>query len=215
MKSNALKLVLLLPFLLLAGCETIYFNTMEKVGVHKREILIDRIEETQESQEEAQQKFKSALIKLRSITNFDGGDLEELYNKLNDEYETSAEIAGEINKRINKVESVGDALFDEWHDELSQYTSAKLRNASSTKLKATKRKYKKMLSVLRKSERSITPVLNALRDNSLYLKHNLNARAISSIKGELQDIDSDITQLIKQMQKSISESDAFIAQLRN
>lgn len=215
MRYQLAKFVLLLPILLLVGCETIYFNTMEKVGVHKRDILIDRIEETQESQEDAQEQFKSALEQLRSITNFDGGDLEDLYNKLNDEYEGSAEAAKEINNRINKVESVGEALFDEWRDELKQYTSSKLRNASATKLKTTERKYKKLIAVLRKAERSITPVLNSLKDNSLYLKHNLNARAVASIKGELKSIDADISQLIKQMQTSISESDAFIAQLKS
>ncbi|OUS26455.1 DNA repair protein [Gammaproteobacteria bacterium 45_16_T64] len=215
MRYQLAKFALLLPILLLVGCETIYFNTMEKVGVHKRDILIDRIEETQESQEDAQEQFKSALEQLRSITNFDGGDLEDLYNKLNDEYEGSAEAAKEINNRINKVESVGEALFDEWRDELKQYTSSKLRNASATKLKTTERKYKKLIAVLRKAERSITPVLNSLKDNSLYLKHNLNARAVASIKGELKSIDADISQLIKQMQTSISESDAFIAQLKS
>lgn len=215
MRYQLAKFVLLLPILLLVGCETIYFNTMEKVGVHKRDILIDRIEETQESQEDAQEQFKSALEQLRSITNFDGGDLEDLYNKLNDEYEGSAEAAKEINNRINKVESVGEALFNEWRDELKQYTSSKLRNASATKLKTTERKYKKLIAVLRKAERSITPVLNSLKDNSLYLKHNLNARAVASIKGELKSIDADISQLIKQMQTSISESDAFIAQLKS
>lgn len=215
MKNNLIRLIALLPILLLVGCETLYFNTMEKVGVHKRDILIDRIEETQASQEDAQDQFKSALEQLRSITNFDGGDLEDLYNNLNDEYEASAEAAADINDRINKVESVAEALFDEWRDELKQYSSTKLRSASASKLKNTERKYKKLIVILRKAERSITPVLNSLKDNSLYLKHNLNARAVASIKGELKSIDADISQLIQQMQRSISESDAFIAQLKS
>jgi len=199
---------------MLQGCETIYFNTMEKVGVHKRDILIDRIEESQEAQEDAQEEFTSALVQLKEITNFDGGDLESLYNKLNDEYEDSEEAAQEVRQRINKVESVAKALFSEWESELKQYSSQKLRKDSQNKLNATQRRYGKLITTLRKAERSIQPVLNTLKDNTLYLKHNLNARAVASLKGELKSIDADIKTLISQMQKSIAESNAFIEELR-
>ena len=200
--------------LLLQGCETLYFNTMEKVGVHKRDILIDRIEDSQEAQEEAKEQFTSALDQLKQITQFDGGDLESLYNKLNDEYEDSEEAAEEIHQSINQVESVAEALFSEWNGELKQYTSQSLRSKSQSKLKTTQRRYKKLIVALRKAERSIQPVLNTLKDNTLYLKHNLNARAVASLKDEFRAIDADIKALIQKMQKAISESDMFIEQLR-
>lgn len=214
MRSHVVSLFLVASMLLLQGCETIYFNTMEKVGVHKRDILIDRIEESQEAQEDAQEEFTSALVQLKEITNFDGGDLESLYNKLNDEYEDSEEAAQEVRQRIDKVESVAKALFSEWESELKQYSSQKLRKDSQNKLKATQRRYAKLITTLRKAERSIQPVLNTLKDNTLYLKHNLNARAVASLKGELKSIDADIKTLISQMQKSIAESNAFIEELR-
>ncbi|MBV1921017.1 MAG: DUF2959 domain-containing protein [Pseudomonadales bacterium] len=214
MRSNIMSLLLITSMLLLQGCETLYFNTMEKVGIHKRDILIDRIEDSQEAQEEAKEQFTSALDQLKQITQFDGGDLESLYNKLNDEYEDSEEAAEDIHQSINQVESVAEALFAEWNGELKQYTSQSLRNKSQSKLKATQRRYKKLIVALRKAERSIQPVLNTLKDNTLYLKHNLNARAVASLKGEFRAIDADIKALIQQMQKAISESDMFIEQLR-
>ncbi len=214
MRSNIVSLLLITAVLLLQGCETLYFNTMEKVGVHKRDILIDRIEDSQEAQEDAKEQFTSALDQLKQITQFDGGDLESLYNKLNDEYEDSEEAAEEIHLSINKVESVAEALFSEWNGELKQYTSQSLRSKSQLKLKATQRRYKKLIVALRKAERSIQPVLNSLKDNTLYLKHNLNARAVASLKGEFRTIDADIKALIQKMQKAISESDMFIEQLR-
>lgn len=214
MRSNMMSLFLITSLLLLQGCETLYFNTMEKVGVHKRDILIDRIEDSQDAQEEAKEQFTSALDQLKQITQFDGGDLESMYNKLNDEYEDSEEAAEEIHLSIDKVESVADALFSEWNGELKQYTSQSLRSKSQLKLKSTQRRYKKLIVALRKAERSIQPVLNTLKDNTLYLKHNLNARAVASLKGEFRAIDADIKALIQQMQKAISESDMFIEQLR-
>jgi len=187
---------------------------MEKLGVHKRDILIDRIEEAQDAQQEGQQQFKDALEQFRSVVNFDGGALEEVYNRLNSEYEDSVAAAETINERIDAVESVADALFDEWNTELGQYTSQNLRRDSERQLKETQRRYARVLKAMRAAEKTIEPVLASLRDNTLYLKHNLNARAIASLKGELGTINNDVGRLVEAMQKAISESDQFITEMR-
>ena len=198
----------------ISGCESTYYNAMEKVGVHKRDILVDRVDEAKEAQEDAQEQFKDALSEFRSVVNFDGGNLESHYNRLNSEFEDSEAAAKEVTDRINKVESVAEALFDEWQDELKLYTNDRLRSDSANKLQATKRQYATLIKSMRRAEKSVDPVLNALRDNMLYLKHNLNASAIGALKGELAGIDRDVQQLIGAMEKAINESDAFIKQLK-
>ncbi|WP_067584006.1 DUF2959 domain-containing protein [Endozoicomonas ascidiicola] len=209
------KLVCILTLsLLTAGCQSTYYSAMEKVGIHKRDIMVDRIEETQTAQEEAQEQFKSALEQFQSVINFDGGDLETAYNALNSEYEDSLSAAENVRSRISSVKDVSDALFDEWQKELDLYTSASLRRASAQKLQDTKRQYQRMMVSLDKSEKRMQPVLNAFQDQVLYLKHNLNARAISALKGEFNTIKSDIDRLIKDMQTSINYSRQFIEALK-
>mgnify|MGYP000094223080 CR=1 FL=1 len=198
----------------IAGCESTYYNAMEKVGVHKRDILVDRVSEAKDAQEDAQEQFKDALTEFRSVVSFNGGNLESHYNRLNSEFEDSEAAAQEVTDRINKVESVAEALFDEWQDELKLYSNDRLRSDSANKLQATKRQYTSLIKSMRRAEKSVDPVLNALRDNVLYLKHNLNASAIGALKGELAGIDRDVQQLIGAMEKAINESDAFIKQLK-
>ena len=48
----------------------------------------------------------------------------------------------------------------------------------------------------------------------LYLKHNLNARAIASLKGELSTVNQDVENLISAMQRAIAESNAFIEDMQ-
>jgi hypothetical protein len=43
------------------------------------------------------------------------------------------------------------------------------------------------------------------------LKHNLNAQAIASLKGELVSVEGNINSLIKDLNASIQEADSFIA----
>ena len=47
--------------LLIAGCGNPYYGAMEKVGVHKRDIMVDRVESARDAQQDAQEQFKSAL----------------------------------------------------------------------------------------------------------------------------------------------------------
>lgn len=58
------------------------------------------------------------------------------------------------------------------------------------------------------------PVLKSLYEHVLFLKHNLNAAAIASLKGEATQITTQIDNLLKQMNTSISEADAFIKTLQ-
>lgn len=199
----------------LAGCESVKYSALEKVGIHKRDILIDRIEDTQEAQSDGQEQFQSALEQFRSVVAFDGGELERMYNKFNDEYEACEDAANDISEHIDSVESVASALFAEWQEELGQYQNAKLRRASERQLADTKQRYRQILGAMRQSERAVAPVLAILRDNVLFLKHNLNARAVGSLRGELANIDREVEQLSASMQRSITESQRFIDSLKD
>jgi len=208
-------LLLLLPLLFsLSACQSAYYSAMEKVGVHKRDILADRVEEAQQSQQEAQQQFKSALAQFSSLIKFDGGDLQRVYESTDSEYQACSKAAEDVSSRIDSIESVADALFDEWQDELEQYTSDKLKRDSARKLNETKRQYSSLLKTMRRAEKTMQPVLSSLKDNALYLKHNLNAKAIGALKGEFNSVQRDINRLIDEMNKAIAQSEQFVLTLK-
>ena len=166
------------------------------------------------SQEEGQAQFKNALEQFQAVVNFDGGDLQAIYYELDAEYEDSVESADLILERIDDVESVAEAMFDEWSGELNQYSNQSLRRDSERQLNQTRQRYNRLISSMRKAEKTIDPVLDSLKDNVLYLKHNLNARAIASLKGELTTVNEDVTNLIDAMQRAIDESNQFIEQMQ-
>jgi len=192
------------------GCQKAYYGTMEKFGIHKRDIMVDRVEEARDSQQEAKEQFKSALEQFSQVLNYKGGKLEDKYKTLQAEYDKSEAKADEVRKRIDAVEDVSEALFDEWKAELDQYSNKALRRDSEKKLAQTRKQYDQLLKAMRRAESKIDPVLNAFRDQVLYLKHNLNAQAIASLQSELVAVESDIADLIKEMEKSIGEANSFI-----
>lgn len=210
MPRLARSLALLIIVLTIAGCDATYMAAMEKMGYAKRDILSDRVTSARDAQEDAKKEIQSTLEQFGKVVAYEGGDLEATYKKLSGELETSEDSAKAVRKRIADVESVADALFSEWERELGQYSSADLRRKSQAKLTQTRSRYKEMLGAMKRAEQRIEPVLKPLRDQVLYLKHNLNARALSAIKGELVKVDAQVDQLVKDMNRSIAEADKFI-----
>ncbi|NTU50479.1 MAG: DUF2959 domain-containing protein [Desulfobulbaceae bacterium] len=194
----------------LNACSSLYYGGLEKIGIPKREVMVHRVEKARDTQEETKQQFKSALEQFSALTSFNGGNLEATYKRLNGEYEASVAKASEVRKRISDIEDVSEALFTEWQDELNQYSNADLKRSSQLQLTATKGQYQQLITVMKRAEAKINPVLAVFKDQVLYLKHNLNAQAIASLKGQLGSIQSDVSSLIAAMEKSINEANAFI-----
>lgn len=212
--STLLRVVVAGLVLTLSGCSGAYYSAMEKVGIHKRDIMVDRVEEARDAQQDAQEQFKSALEQFNSVVRLEESDLKRAYDKLNGEFEASVEVADEVRSHIDKVEDVAEDLFVEWQEELEMYQSRELRNSSREKLLKTKSRYREMLSSMRQAEKSMDPVLRIFQDNVLYLKHNLNAQAIGSLQGEFASLKGEIDRLVRKMNQSIEESNRFIEHLK-
>lgn len=200
-------------FSIIGACSQAYYGAMEKVGIHKRDILVDRVKNARESQAEAQEQFRSALDQFAAVVNLKETSLKKAYEKLNTEYEDCEKAAENVSSRIDKVESVAEALFEEWEEELHLYQNPELRKSSRRQLAATKSRYSKMLASMHQAEKSMAPVLGIFHDNVLFLKHNLNAQAIGALQSEFSVLQGRIDALIKKMRVSIESSDKFIADL--
>jgi hypothetical protein len=194
----------------ISGCRSTYYAAYEKFGVYKRDLLKKRVTEARDSQKQAQEQFKDALTRLKEITKFDGGELERAYKSLKSEYDGCVSQAETVHKRIREVETVSGDLFAEWEKEIQQIGTPSLRESSREKLEVTRRRYEDMHRALTSAEQSMAPVLSKFKDYVLYLKHDLNAQAIASLKGEATNIQGEISRLIESMNLSITRADEFV-----
>lgn len=198
-----------------SGCRSGYYAVMEKFGKHKRDLLRQSLNDATEQQREVEEQFKDALTRLQELTGASGGELQERYESFRSEYEDSKKQSERVEAHIREVEHVAKALFAEWESELNEIQSISLRQKSRSKLLETQSRYEKMRSALVNAEQAMGPVLVKMKDYVLYLKHNLNAQAIGSLKDETFRIEEEISQLIADMNRSIEETEEFILILGN
>jgi hypothetical protein len=210
--TTKIRRLCLLPLLFLfGGCASVQYSAMEKVGVYKRDILVDRVEDAQQAQQAAKQEVASAYEQFTALVKVDGGDLEKTYKKLQQTVEDTEDSVTEVDEQIAAIERVAEDLFEEWNDELGQYSSPTLRRSSEQKLRDTKIRYNRMLTSMKSARSRINPVLHVFQDHVLFLKHNLNARALASLKSEVGSIEGKVGRLIKEMEAAIAEADRFIS----
>ena len=198
---------------LVSQCQKIYFRAVESVGHHKRDILVSRVAGARDSLEEAKEQFQTALEKFSELTHFDGGDLEDMYRQLKIEFDYSQAKALAVRDRIDAVQDVAEALFAEWEAELEQYSNRSLKSSSRQKLRMTQQHYGQLITAMRRAESKIEPVLNVFQDHVLYLKHNLNAKAVASLEHELHGMSLGVTSLIGAMERSIQRANDFMSSL--
>ncbi|MAN45671.1 MAG: DUF2959 domain-containing protein [Alphaproteobacteria bacterium] len=196
-----------------AGCSTAYYGAMEQFGYQKRDLLVSRVNEAAAAQEEAKVEFNDALEAFRSVVALDGGELEASYDRLSKTYDQAEDKAQKVRDRIKSMKGVSRDLFVEWRKELEEYSDPELRRVSAQQLEDTRERYGVLVQKMDRAAESMDPVLAVFHDRVLFLKHNLNARAIAALSNETRDIETDVAELIAEMERSIAEADAFIQEM--
>ncbi|WOI52073.1 DUF2959 domain-containing protein [Parvularcula sp. LCG005] len=213
-----MKLLRALPIfavLTLTACSTVYYEALENVGIEKRDVLVDRVDDGRKAQTDAQKEFKNGLERFRTVVAFDGGDLERKYNKLSSAYDRMESEAGKVSDRIDSIEDVGKALFREWEAELDQYQDQTLKAQSAAQLRETRAQYNDVVTAMHRAEDRMGPVLGIFNDQVLFLKHNLNAQAIASLEAEQIQIEARVNALLAEMDAAIAEANSFISRMRS
>ena len=211
-QNGAIRVAALMTaiFLFAIGCQTTYYAVWEKMGKEKRHLLKDNVEQVREEQAEASEQFATVVDRIKAMYGFDGGELEDVYEKLSEDYRACEERADAVRDRTDTVERIAADLFKEWESEIATIENVKLQSKSRASLKDTRSRFSRLQRSMARAEASMDPVLNNLRDYVLYLKHNLNAQAVSSLRKEVADIETEVSSLIADMNRSIKEADAFV-----
>lgn len=206
-------LALLAALSLLTGCSSLYYKAQEKLGNEKRDILIDRVKKGRKEQEQAKEQYKTTLEAFQAVTGFSGGKTEEIYKKLKKEYDEAADRTKKVSDRINSIEQVSGDMFTEWQQEIDTMNNRDLKAKSRTLMRDARARYTPLIRKMKDVEQRAKPVLKAFEDQVLFIKHNLNAEAVTSLKSTVLKMDVEVTKLVADIEASTKEADAFLATL--
>ncbi len=206
--------IALILLVLSAGCSSVQYSALEKVGIHKRDLLVSNVEDARDSQSETREQLVTAYEELTALIGFDGGELEARYKRLSKEVTQSQDVIDELDGHLEDIDRVSRDLFKEWESELDLYNNASLRADQAKKLNLSRKQFATMRDRMQQARDRVDPVMAVLNDNVLYLKHSLNAQALDALRGQATLLEGQVDALIRDMQAAIDEADAFIANMR-
>ena len=206
--------IITIAMVLIAACSSVQYSALEKVGIHKRDLLVSNVEDARDSQAETKEQLVTAYEELTALIGFDGGKLEAQYKRLSREVERSQDTIDELDGHLEDIDRVSNDLFEEWNAELDQYNSASLRADQARKLSLSRKQFATMRDRMQQARDRVDPVMAVLNDNVLYLKHSLNAQALDALRGQATLLEGQVDALIRDMQAAIDEADTFIANMR-
>jgi hypothetical protein len=204
---------LILLVLLLAGCKSTYYKAMQTLGREKRDILVQRIKDAKKDQDQTKQQLQTTMESFQALTGFQGGSLEKSYKRLNSDYESADSQASKLHDKIQSIDQVSNDLFKEWQGEIAAMDNAKLKAQDNLMLRNAKTRQATYMRAMHRTEDQIAPVLKAFQDQVLFLKHNLNSRAIGSLKGTSATLQGNVADLIQSIDASSQEADKLISSL--
>jgi Protein of unknown function (DUF2959) len=206
-------LALGLAMVALSGCTRSYYKAMRTFGKEKRDILVSRVKDSKKDQQQAKEQIKTTMESFQALTGFQGGSLEKNYKTLNGEYEKAADSAQKLHNRIDSIDQVSGDLFKEWQKEIDGMQDKKLKAQSAVMLRQSRLNEAGYVKSMRQTEARMTPVITAFHDQVTFLKHNLNARAIGSLKGTSAKMSTDVDVLMISLDGSMAQADTLINSL--
>jgi outer membrane murein-binding lipoprotein Lpp len=210
---RAVSLSVIVFALVLSGCHSTYYKAMSTLGKEKRDILVSRIKDAKKDQDQTKQKLQTTMESFQALTGFKGGSLEKSYKRLNSDYEDAASQADKLHDKIQSIDQVSNDLFKEWQGEINAMDNGKLKSQDSVMLRNAKVRQATYMRAMHQTEDQIAPVLKTFHDQVLFLKHNLNARAIGSLKNTSAGLQSDVAGLVQSIDASSQEADKLISSL--
>ncbi|MEM7433051.1 MAG: DUF2959 family protein [Pseudomonadota bacterium] len=205
---------LLVLVVVIGGCASAKYSALEKVGIHKRDILVDDVEDARDAQADTREELVSAYEELSTLIGHDGGELERQYDRLSKQVESAQDATDDLDDHLAAIDQVSNDLFEEWESELELYSSQALRNDQAQKLAESRQQFRQMRDSMQVARNRVDPVMAVLNDNVLYLKHSLNAQAVAALRGEAAKLEANVDALVRDMQVAIDEADSFISKMR-
>lgn len=160
-----------------------------------------------------QKQYGGALDAFRRVVTFDGGDIETRYRAVQQSYEQGKIKAESANHLIKRIDDSAKQVLAEWESELKNYSDEVRRKDSKARLDAARKDHEKTIVDLREAQAAMQPVLEQMRDLTLYLRHRLNEVALRGVPALADEIDDDVEQYLESLNKSIDRANGFLQKL--
>jgi len=175
--------------------------------------LSRNLESTRDAQKTATDELVASIeaIKAKTGTGADPGQSYDIARRALATCESRVRAA---HNRIRVVETNGQDFFHQWSKENTEYEDRDLKESSRQNRVKLKASFESVIHDMWKADDACRPVLTAIRDQMLFLKHHRNAPAVPERPPGSSDPALPAEALAKQTELAGRRAEEFVASAR-
>ena len=149
--------------------------------------LMSRVERIHVDCEVASEQARTATTTLHSMVGPDfHGEPALAHEELVAAIEASERTAQDLQRDFDRMTRSGDKVFAQWQENLEEYTSEVMRQASEKRMNATRERYDAVVAAVGPAIESYRGFNATLRDHALYLGTDFNEESVSLVEQEIR-----------------------------
>lgn len=194
----------------LAGCSGMYHAAIEQLGWEPQDILVNRVTIARDCQAAARNQFDRLVSLVRDLVTDDSEEAAQRVNALRSAYADAEIRAREVRARVAKVAAAGSAVFDERRRADAAIRDPAARERAMQRTAQAEARYGEMLTTMRQAADATGPALAAVQAALASLGPQPSDDAVGALHGAVADVDATVAALVRDLDQSIAEADAFV-----
>lgn len=204
-----LVLVVVATLVLTAGPAKAQFDGQKQVDK-----LINKANDTIGAMRAARVQIGSTVDGYNTIMAGEAVDNRKAYKKLTKELSKSEKAAANVRTKAAAMDVVANDFFSNWEASLEGFSSEDLRQRSAERLNDTRKRYEEILEAAGEAGDAFDPFVTNLKDQILFLGHDLNPSAIQALQGDAKKLNGRAAEVFKDVDKTIVTASEYTASLR-
>ena len=203
----------LIGCMVLGGLLASVSSAVAQEGHRQTDRLISRADRALRSIGEAKEQLQTTLEIYNSIFE-GGGDTRRIHRDLTRAIDRSEDRREDVRRRVADMESEAHTFFAQWMKSLDEISSESLRQRSQARLNEARVRYGEILTEGRTASAMFEPLMGALRDQVVFLGHDLNPSAIASLKPDAEKLNAQAESLLSGIERTQRKISGYIASLK-
>jgi hypothetical protein len=115
-----------------------------------------------------------------------------------------------LKKSVEPMTRAADQLFLRWTKDLESFGNTRMRQRSQSRLDETRTRYQSILGATQAAQIALDSYNKDLRDHALFLRHDLNATSVESIRADVRLLNEQIQELDKRFDATTAAARAYV-----
>lgn len=212
MSKTQNKLRLLSVVLLLTA--SVSSPSFGQSGEKQIDKLVDRAGDTIAAIRAARRQVSTTVSDYNQILDGEAEDNRAAYKKLQKALKKSEKSAAAVGAQAEKMDLAASDYFAGWEASLSEITSDDMRTRSEERMKETRERYDGILQAGRQAGEAFRPFVTQLKDQIVFLGHDLNPAAIEDLQDDAEKLNSQAKEVFSRVDETMRTALRYMASLK-